>query len=186
MDFKVHDKKSAPEDAQKLLDKAEDTFGFVPNLLGVFAEAPAALESYMTLMGIYDKSSFSAVEKQVVFLSASAENSCGYCMAAHSGLAKKTDMDSETLEALREGETLPDEKLQALRKFTAEVVSSQGNPSKDTTDAFLDAGYKNQQVLEVILGVAIKTLSNYTNHLAETPLDNAFSDTKWSKENAAA
>lgn len=185
MDFKVHDKKSAPEDARKLLEKAEENYGFVPNLLGVFAEAPAALEAYMTLMGIFDKSSFSETEKQVVFLTVSGENECGYCMAAHSALAKNTGMDDDTLEALREGNPLPDEKLDALSSFAAEVVTTNGNPSDDSVSSFLDAGYKNQQVLEVILGVAIKTLSNYTNHVAETPLDDAFEGTKWREENAA-
>ena len=187
MSFKVHHKETAPENAQPFLEKAEKKFGFTPNILGVFAESPAILEGYMTLMGIFEgKSTFTDEEKQIVLICASSENGCGYCVAAHSTIAKSTNMTTETLQALRESKELPDEKLEALRQFTASVVTTRGNPSKKAHEAFAKAGYTNQHALEVILGVAVKTLSNYTNHLANTPLDEAFAPMAWKEEASAA
>lgn len=187
MDFKIHDKNTANEQAGKLLEQAEGKYGFTPNILGVFAEAPAALEGYMTLMGLFEeKSDFSAVEQQVVLLTVSAENGCGYCMAAHSTIAGNTEMTDETLQALRENTALPDSKLEALRALTRDVVQSRGNPDKAALNTFFEAGYNNRHLLEVITGVALKTLSNYTNHLAETPLDEVFQDAAWTKEEQAA
>jgi alkylhydroperoxidase family enzyme len=85
------------------------------------------------------------------------------------------------VQAIRNGRPIADKKLEALRRFTAAVVTSRGWPSDADTGAFLNAGYGRQQVLEVVLGVGIKTLSNYTNHIADTPLDQAFATAAWSK-----
>ena len=187
MTFKIHDTNTAPQEAQNMLQQAQDNFGFLPNILGVFAESPAILEGYMTLMGIFEqKTAFTPVEQQIVLLTASAENSCGYCMAAHSTIAQNTEMTTETLEALRQGTPLPDAKLDALRQFTASVVTTRGNPSQEVLNAFTQAGYSNQHVLDVLLGVAVKTMSNYTNHIAETPLDDAFAGMAWTDDASAA
>ncbi|MCG8435980.1 MAG: carboxymuconolactone decarboxylase family protein [Gammaproteobacteria bacterium] len=83
--------------------------------------------------------------------------------------------------ALREGTPIPDMKLEALRRFTAKVVQSRGFVSEQDIEDFLAAGYGNEQILEVILGVGLKTLSNYTNHFADTPVDQAFQPQAWSK-----
>ncbi len=170
---------SAPEQARPLLEKAKQNYGFVPNLLGVMAHAPATLEAYMTLSGLFDQTSLSPTERQVVLLAISAENQCTYCVAAHTVIAQMQKVDTDVVEAIRNGEPIPDDKLEALRRFAVEVVTTRGWPSDEARQAFHDAGYSEAHVLEVILGVGMKTLSNYTNHAAETPLDEAFSDAAW-------
>ena len=121
------------------------------------------------------------MEQQVIYLTANYENSCNYCMAAHSGLAKMIGMSPENIEALRNGTPMIDEKLQALRQFTQKMVRQRGWVEDSQIEAFMAAGYSKQQVLEVILGIAIKVMHNYTNHIAKTPLDKQFKPNVWSK-----
>lgn len=181
MNFKIHTTDSAPEGAKDILNGARQKYGFVPNLLGMMSEAPALLKAYTTLNGIFDESSFSPSERQVVLLTVSYENGCEYCVAAHSVIAGMQQVPDEVVSALRDNSPIPDEKLEALRQFTRKVVQSRGWPEEADVKAFLDAGYGRQQILEVVLGVGLKTLSNYANHLADTPLDDAFAGQAWTK-----
>lgn len=177
--FTVHDVESAPEGSKEMLRGAEEKFKFIPNLAGVLAEAPPALEAYFAVSGAFEGSSLSPVEQQVVLLAVSFENRCDYCMAAHGTIAGMVDMPEDVLEALRDGRELPDAKLEALRTFTRRVVTERGWVGAAAVQDFLDAGFTKAQVLEVLVGVTQKTLSNYTNHLAHTPVDEAFEGQRW-------
>lgn len=179
MSLNVQTLDHAPDQAKPLLEKAKANYGFVPNLLGVMANAPAALGAYMTLSDLFDKTSLSPTQRQVVLLAVSAENQCTYCVAAHTAIAQMHDADEQAVEAIRQGEAIEDDKLEALRRFAVEVLTTRGWPGDDTKQAFHDAGYTQAQALEVIRGVSMKTLSNYTNHMAQTPLDDAFAKTAW-------
>ncbi|NET44679.1 carboxymuconolactone decarboxylase family protein [Okeania sp. SIO2B3] len=183
MEFTIHTLKTASEDSKQALVHAQQTFSFIPNLEGVLAEAPALLKASVTLWDLFETTSFTAVEQQVIYLTANYENGCDYCMAAHSGLAKMIGMSKENLEALRNGTPMPDTKLQALRRFTQQMVQARGWVEDSEIEAFMRAGYTKQQVLEVILGIAIKVMHNYTNHIAKTPLDKQFQPNFWSKLN---
>jgi len=185
-DFTFYETSDAPETAKPLLEKGEQAFGFVPNILKGMAEAPALLEGYLTLSGLFDQTSFSPVERQVVLLAVSHENKCHYCMAAHSGVAQMAGADEQTIKALRENTPIPDDKLEALRQFTRTVAEKRGHVADAEIEAFLAAGYDKRQVLEVILGVGMKTLSNYTNHITETPLDAQLEPMAWTPPGRAA
>jgi len=174
MNLEVLNRQQAPEQARELLDQAESKYGFVPNILGVMANAPALLEAYMSLSQIFEKTSFSAAEKQTVLLAVSTENDCGYCKSAHTAIAKMQNVDDAVLEAIANGDKLPDARLDALFKFTRTMVEKRGHPSDDELQAFFDAGFSEAQVQEVIVGIGMKTLSNYNNHIAETPVDDQF------------
>lgn len=185
-EYKIHTKESAPEDSVPFLEAAEAKFGFVPNLIGELAESPAAVEAYLTIAGIFAKSSFTPAEQQVVLLTANFENECHYCMAAHSGAAKRAKLADAAIDALRAGTPIPDTRLEALSAFTRKVVTQRGWVSESDVDTFIAAGFTKAQVLEVITGVALKTISNYTNHVAETPVDAQFAALKWEKPAKAA
>lgn len=178
-EFKLHSIDSAPEAAQDKLRGAEQAMGFLPNLFAKMAEAPQVLEAYQTLSGLFQKTSLSPVEQQVVLLTVSVENECHFCVAAHSGGAKKAGIDEADLQALREQKPLQDERLNALHAFTLDVVRNRGWVGDDAVDRFLKAGFSEQQVLEVVLGVSMKTLSNYTNHIAGTPLNEELKPLAW-------
>ncbi len=177
--FPLHSSETAPEGSKPVLAAAQKKFGFLPNLIRVMAEAPAAAEAYTAVMGIFERSSLSDAEKQTVLLSASLANECDYCMAAHSTIAAMKGVPADIIEALRSGATLPDTRLDALAVLTRSVVETRGWPSEAAKEAFFAAGYGATEYLEVIVGVTVKTLSNYVNHAADTPLDTAFQAHKW-------
>ena len=177
--FDIHTKETAQEKSAELLATAEKTYGFIPNLLGIFAESPATLKAYRTIGQIFDESSFSATERQLVILTVSRLNDCRYCVAAHSTVAEMQNVPADVIEAIRIDQPIADSKLEALRTFTTAVVEKSGWATEDDTEAFLAAGYTKAQILEVILGISFKTLSNYVNHIADTPLDDAFALKAW-------
>lgn len=181
MTYTIHTADTAPEGSKEILEATKKAYGFVPNLLGTMATAPALLKAYTTLSGIFDESSLNAAERQVVLLAVSTENQCEYCVAAHSVIAAMQSVPADVVGAIRDGRPVATPKLEALRRFATAVVASRGWPSDEETAAFLNAGYGQQQVLEVVLGVGFKTLSNYTNHIASTPLDANFRSAAWSK-----
>jgi uncharacterized peroxidase-related enzyme len=177
--FNVHTKDTAQTRSAELLANAEKAFGFVPNLLGMFAESPTALKAYLTIEQIFNESSFSLTERQVVILAASRFNECRYCMAAHSTSAGMQKVPADVIEAIRSDQPIADSKLETLRTFTTTVLEKRGWISDDDTATFLAAGYSKEQILEVILGISVKTLSNYVDHVADTPLDDAFAAKAW-------
>ena len=185
MDFKIYTTDNAPEDSKPLLKAAEEQFGFLPNLLGEFAESPATLEGYLKLNEIIGKTDFTPKEQQLIILAASIENRCHYCSAVHSFLLKnQVGADEEIVEAVRNGTTLPDEKLDALVTYTQAVVNKRGFVKEEDLKAFLEAGYTRRHVLEVNLIISLKTISNYTNHIAQTPVDEVFEGEKLEPETA--
>ncbi len=177
--FEVHTKETASTESAELLATAGKAYGFIPNLLGVMAESPATLSAYLTIGQTFDHSSFSATERQVVILTASRFNECDYCMAAHSVVAGMQKVPADVIDAIRNDRPINDRKLEALRVFTTTAIEKRGWLSTDDITAFIAAGYTKAQVLEVILGISFKTLSNYVNHIAETPLDDAFATQAW-------
>ena len=171
-DFTIHTKNSAPKASKDLLEIAQAKYGFIPNLLGEMAEAPSLLKAYLTVGEALEASSLTAQEQQVVILTVSYLNECSYCMTAHSAVAKMVGLPDDEIDALREGQPMSDAKLEAMRTFTGILVEKRGWASDEDIAAFLTAGYTRAQVLEVILGIAFKTMSNFTNHVADTPIDN--------------
>lgn len=179
MNFTIYNTENAPEDAKPLLSATKENFGFIPNLLGEFAEAPAVLEGYLKLNEIIGKSSFSPKEQQAAILAVSIENECHYCSAIHSTILKnQLNADEAVVNAIRNGDPLPDAKLNALVTYTRTAVEKRGHVTDQDIQEFIDAGYTKQNVLEVNLIIALKTISNYTNHIADTPLDEAFQSEK--------
>ncbi len=179
MRFKIHDAVTAPERARPVLSGIATKYKFIPNLFGVFAEAPAALNSYLALSEQFESTSLSAIERNVVLLATSRANACRYCMAVHSTLAGMQEVPASVVDAIRTDQPIADPKLEALRRLTREIVEKRGFPPAEVLGAFRAAGFGEAQVLEVLVGVTLKTLSNYTNHIAEPPLDSAFAGRSW-------
>lgn len=184
--FDAYTVDTAPADSKPLIEGTKAAFGFVPNLQSFMAESPELLAGYSALWDLFSKSTLTPHEQQVVYLSSNFENDCHYCMAGHSTLAKMIKMDPAVIAALRAGTELPDAKLEALHRFTTIVVRERGFVTDAQVDAFLAAGYTRRNVFEVILGVATKVMSNYTNHIVHTPYDAFMKGNEWTKPQAAA
>jgi uncharacterized peroxidase-related enzyme len=179
VEFTVHDENSAPAEARSALAQAKKQLGFIPNLYGVLAESPQALAAYLAVSDQVRKSSLSTAAQQVVLLTASRHNGCSYCVAAYSALAAAAKVDPAVIDAVREDKPIDDPQLEAVRRFTGLVVDNRGWVADGDVKAFMDSGFTRRQVLDILTGVAMKTMSNYTNHLAHTPLDEAWAAYSW-------
>ena len=173
-EFTTHTFNTAPDASKPLLKKAEQKMGFIPNLMAAMAESPATLESYLSLNNLFDKTSFTVTERQLVLLSISRYRNCCYCLAAHGSIAKMQNIPADIVNAVYYNLPIDDDKLEALRTFTTEVLKQQGWINQQVLQNFYQAGYKQQHVLEVILAISFKTLSNFINHINDTPIDSIF------------
>ncbi len=172
--FPLHCTETAPEGSKELLNGVQKSLGFVPNLMRVMAESPVTLEAYLTLMAQFDKTNFTATEQEVITLSISNVNRCHYCLAAHATVATMKKVSADVIDLARAGGDFTDAKLDALAKLTRSIVETRGWPEQGLLDAFYAEGYTTANYLELLVGVTMKTLSNYVNHQANTPIDEAF------------
>ncbi len=166
---------SASPEVREILDQIKGKYGFVPNLLATMANAPALLRAYLGLADQFDQTSLTPRERQLVLLTASVENGCAYCIAAHSTIAKgMLKVDAETVAAIRAGTEVDDPKLNALVQLVRELVNHRGHAAEATLNTFLTAGYRREQVAELLVGISLKTMSNYLDHVSPVTVDNAF------------
>jgi uncharacterized peroxidase-related enzyme len=172
---------NANEDQKSLLEKAKKANGMIPNMYKNMVNLPGLQETYDTgYKNFREQSGFTPAEQEVVFLTLSVDNSCEYCTAAHSFIADKMSKTPvEVTNAIREGKEIPDEKMAALSEFTKVMNTKRGNPSKEDVKKFHDAGYSEKQILAIILAQSVKTISNYSNHIFHTEVDEAFSGRKF-------
>lgn len=173
MTFTVHTTQTAPAESAPLLKEIQADKGYIPNLLGVMAGSPAVLAAFLQLDACMCQSSFTNEERDIVLLAASYENHSEYCKTAHTQQAEGHGLSAEITDAVKSGRPLQDKKLEALRKYTLAVMQNKGRPEDNVIDAFLDAGYKPRQALEIVLGITLKTLTNYTYRLAHPEIDPA-------------
>ncbi len=179
--FPLLDVHSAPKDSVKWLEKAQQNFGLIPNVEKVMALSPQLLAGYTFMWDGFNTTSFNDQERQVVYLTANYENECNYCVPWHTILAEQSGLSQPNIEALRGGGQLEDPKLNALSQFTRLLIANRGKLSVRQMQAFYDAGYSDKQALEVILALAVKLISNYTNSIAGTPLDKEAASKHWEK-----
>lgn len=162
------------------LRRAREQTGMVPNMYGAMANLPPLLEAYQHGYELFrTRGGFSPVEQDVLLLAISVENECHYCVAAHSFLADRSKVPADVSGTIREDRPIADVRLQALRSFAQTMVRTRGNPRQPDAEAFLNAGYSEGQILGVVLAIGVKTLSNYTNHLFHTDVDDTFAGRRW-------
>lgn len=171
----------AAPDAKALLEGAQKKMGFVPNMYKAMANSSGLLSAYLQGYDAFrSNSDFSPAEQEVIFLTISRINGCEYCMAAHSFLAEAmSGVPADVTTAIRDGSSVPEAKLSALSHFVEVMVLTRGLPDSVDVETFLSAGYEEQDILEIILAIAVKTISNYTNHIFHTEVDEAFSKHTW-------
>jgi len=176
MKFHVHTIDTAPQESRSALQAISERYGFIPNLAAVFAESPGAFNALLASLKAYDDESLTLtpVERQVVLLTVSVENRCDYCTAAHSMLAHSLGLGRDDIQALQQSRAISDSKLEVLRQFTRDLVANRGKIADSDLTMFLEAGFTRGQVFEVVLGISLKTLTNYANHIANPPVNQQF------------
>ena len=173
----------APEGSRAILESTKAQLGTVPNMYAEMAHSPGLLNTYRFGYDAFRSGSgFDKTEQEIVLLAISRFHECTYCVAAHSVIADRNKVPTEVTDSIRAGEAIPDAKLQALNAFTTAMLSTRGRPSVQDLQQFIAAGYNEKFVMEIILAIAVKTISNYTNHLFDTPLDAGFLHRAWAPE----
>ena len=182
-DITIHTIETAPEEVKDVLQTVKDANGgYIPNLIGLLANAPTALETYRTVGEINRRNSLTPTEREVVQITAAVTNGCAFCVAGHTAFSIKQidwctvtkgfQMTPQLLEALRNRTPIEDDpKLDTLAKFTIAVINTKGAVGDEAYNDFLEAGYTAQNALDVILGVSLASLCNYANNLAQTPIN---------------
>jgi uncharacterized peroxidase-related enzyme len=163
-------RQTASAEVNTTLDAVKAKMGKVPNLVATFAQAPVALNAYLTLSEVVSKGRLTAKQRESLALAIGQANSCQYCLSAHSLIARGAGLNSEAVKAARQANA-EDALTDALLKLAVKIVNQRGVISDgDFTEAHL-AGADDGLILEVITSVALNTLTNYTNHIAQTDID---------------
>ncbi|MEG9437849.1 carboxymuconolactone decarboxylase family protein [Edaphobacter sp. HDX4] len=167
---------TAPDSSKPILEQVKKWYGFIPNLMAIFANSPTVLQGYRALHAIWEEGSFPPRERQLILLAASVENDCKYCAAAHSAIARGAlpHTPEEVVAAIRNNTPVPEAKLNALVTLVKEIVRERGYASEKSIQRFIAAGYRKEQVMELLIGIALMTISNYLDHISPVPIDQAF------------
>ena len=168
----LHTLESAPADSRTFVERAIANNGYLPNLIGILANAPAALETYLTVSGINAKVSLTLAEREVVQITAARIHGCEFCVAGHTAIAlKKAGLSPAAVVSLQYGGNTGLPRLDAVRAFAEAVIATRGAVDDGALHAFRKAGFNEAQALEVVLGISLATLCNFANSLAQSPVN---------------
>jgi uncharacterized peroxidase-related enzyme len=177
----------APDASKNGVASALKANGFLPNLIGLLANAPAALEAYQTMSSINARSSLTLAEREAIQITAAATHGCGFCVAGHTAVAyKKAGLSETVVNALRSGDNGSDARLNAVADFTRSVIHNRGSVRDADLTAFKAAGFSDANALEVVLGVSLATLCNFANNLGQPKLNAELEPYAWKSAPAVA
>jgi uncharacterized peroxidase-related enzyme len=163
-------RETASAEVNTTLDAVKAKLGKVPNLIATLAQAPVALNAYLSLSEAASKGRLSAKQRESLALAIGQANSCQYCLSAHSLIAKGAGLETEAIQAARQAEAA-DAVTDGLLKLAAKIVQQRGILTDAEIAEAHAAGVDDALILEVIAHVALNTLTNYTNHIAQTDID---------------
>ncbi|MFS4492599.1 carboxymuconolactone decarboxylase family protein [Maribacter sp. 2308TA10-17] len=167
--FNVPKREEVSEKNQAIFDNLEKALGFVPNLYATYAHSENALENYLTLSG--SKTSLNAKQKEVVNLAVSEVNSCSYCLAAHTAIGKMNGFTDTQILELRGGQASFDSKLNALAGLAKNLTETRGAADNTVVDQFFNEGWTKENLVDTIVLVGDKTISNYLHKTTDVPVD---------------
>lgn len=180
--FEQYTIETAPENSKELLKNVFNKFGFVPNQDKILAGSPSIYQAYNQSFDLFlGKSTLGLLEGQIVLMTISFENSSPYCMALHSWGMEMTKVPTEIINALRNGQQIKNEKLETLRNFTKQIILKKGHIETKELEDFLNAGFTQQNVIEIIGGIGSKTIANFANIIAKTPVDDSMKKYIWER-----
>lgn len=160
----------APETSQKIFAALKQKMGMLPNVYATIGNSGKALQATIGIGENLSGGEFSAREAEVIALAVAQANSCDYCLAAHTAVGKSLGLSEEEMVSVRSG-NIENTKLKALSALANSITATRGNPGQSQIDAFFDAGYTKAALAELIVYVALNTITNYTNHIAGTTID---------------
>jgi alkylhydroperoxidase family enzyme len=172
--YPIHTIESAPAGSRQALAGLGEAFGLVPNLAATMANSPPLLNSFVAAFGQFAGGGFTGGERQTLLLTNAVANGSAWPVAFHSTLALKEGVDPADVAAVRRGELPADPRLAALSALTRALIDKRGALDETDVKAFTAA-----ELLEVVTGVAISTMANYTANVARPPLEDPFRPQAW-------
>ncbi len=167
--FNVPTREEVSSNNQAIFDNLEKAVGFVPNLYATYAHSENALGNYLALSGA--KTSLNAKQKEVVNLAVSQVNDCLYCLSAHTAIGKMNGFTDDQILELRAGRASFDNKLDALARLARNITENRGATNADVLDNFFNAGWTKENLIDTIVLVGDKTISNYLHRTTDGPVD---------------
>ena len=167
--FTIPTQSEVSENNQAIFDTLKNNLGFVPNLYAYYAKNETALGDYLTLQN--RKSTLTAKEREVINLVTSQLNGCRYCQSAHTVMGKMNGFSEEQIIELRKGSAAFDPKLDALVKLASAIVEHRGKTSEEVKKTFFSAGYTEANMIDVVMTIGDKTISNYMHNLTGFEID---------------
>lgn len=167
--FNVPTREEVSANNQAIFDNLKKAVGFVPNLYATYAHSENALANYLNLSNA--KTSLSNKEKEAVNLIVSEVNNCQYCKAAHTAIGKMNGFTDDQILELRSGSASFNPKYDALVKLAQNITENRGAADQDYVDRFLDAGYTKENLIDTIVLIGDKTISNYLHRVTQVPVD---------------
>ncbi|MCG8388328.1 MAG: carboxymuconolactone decarboxylase family protein [Cytophagales bacterium] len=167
--FNVPTREEVSENNQAIFDNLQKGLGFVPNLYATYAYSDTALGDYLALQN--RKSTLKAKEREVINLVVSQVNECEYCLAAHTALGKMNGFTDEQILEIRSGKATFDAKIDALAKFVKDITINRSKPSQQVVDNFFEAGYDKANLVDVIIVIGDKIISNFLHGTTQVPVD---------------
>ncbi|WP_114325918.1 carboxymuconolactone decarboxylase family protein [Candidatus Colwellia aromaticivorans] len=180
-DFIYHTTETSANEAAKVLSDIKEGIGFVPNIFAIIAESTPALRGLVTLNDEYSHSSFSAEEQQIILITTSTVNECIYCVAGHTAFAEKIKMPSEIITSMRNQESTANHNYNVLATTVRQLIEHKGRVSQEIINNFINAGFSKAQFLELVMGICVKTFTNYVSNALNVELDEAFKPYAWQR-----
>lgn len=167
--FNVPTREEVSESNQAIFDNLKNALGFVPNLYATYAHSENALGNYLAFSGA--KTSLSAKQKEVVNLAVSQVNECLYCLAAHTAIGKMNGFTDDQILELRKGRASFDTKLDALARLAKNITENKGTTDAEVLEYYFNAGWTKENLVDTIVLVGDKTISNYLHKTTDVPVD---------------
>lgn len=177
--YRVHTLESAPEKSTLALQGLKQAVGLIPNLAATMAESPTLINGFVGAFGNFHGGSFNGPQKQVLLLTNAVANTCAWAVAFHSTMALKEGVDADDVGAIRERRLPKDAKYAALSSFTRALIDKRGHVGEQDISAFTGVGFGQDQVLEVIAGLAVSVMANYAGNITNPALDEPFEAQYW-------
>lgn len=177
--FQVHTIASAPEHSKPVLQQIEQTFGFIPNIAGAMAESPVLIDAFFNLFQKVHAGTFTEAQIQTLLLTNAVTNACTWAVAFHTALALNQGLTAADVEAIRAGRTPTDRQHAALSTLTKTAITKRGHLGDEDVSQFIEAGFRRDQVLEVLAVAAASTITNYVGSITQPPLETQFQVHAW-------
>lgn len=170
---------SAPERSKPVLEQLQQTFGLIPNIAGAMANSPELIRAFIGLFQQVHSGTFTEAEIQALLLTNAVTNSCTWAVAFHTMLALKQDVAAADVDAIRARRTPTDKRLAALSSLARKLIETRGHVSKQDLAAFVEAGLRWEQTLEILAVIAASTITNYAGTMTEPPLEDFLQEHAW-------